>query len=866
MTVEELRAVMRRRVVPENLVVQNIVEYLMDDSAQLPRLNAFTFLSRLQQLGMASADFVVLLEGCGAPPSLVDKIKANPAMNLNSLVLALDNSGLTSEDYSRILYTARLVWEQTQTSGKTFVPNEDGAERYREKTASELFDDEPESVFPDAEGEPSFEEIMKHIHSANFAEIPEKKAVSEKDAEDAQEQSENDGHEDAEKSDEQETHEEITSGETAENTNVENSSEEEPEADEEQSDEQSDEEQPSESAQPANLNDTSTLIISIDREQLRKDIERSAAEFKKSGDDLPEENDDDNSEDDEVYEEDIEENSDDADDSSGETDSDLSDDEDAADDENENDVLDDNPDDHDKDEDKYDNSEKLRASGYNKPALIASAVGALVLLLIGAYFTFILKLDNTVKSLVYAKTAEEIFTEVHKSYNAGNMGGENAQSYFGGEKLFGTMLISDKDLGMLSDGSLVYTANEDRITAHESLDINTGAQSDILPPENTRFVEIWAEGNSIIAVFSGKECGFMRIEKGKVVYTALQDGELCDFAAENGEISIGSVYVPYYAKNFTAADVEVYLPRLGKNEKAVLPPENIALGHSSGCSFAVWGKYSISDGDVVLARAAIGDPVYAGAYGVCAMNYMDKDGNAFGRIISLSAGAAERSEASDDTSDKAAEKLIYTKTDKMTAAADSKNTFAVLQGEVITVFDTTNDADISEKSILENLAQLPDGMKFDGDALLLSAEDGIFAVIDCADTGAPAVVETHKASGIVSGNTAALFDTDGVLEVTLMKLENGEAKQIGVYTKQLSESEKASLELGGANSAAILNDSCAFSYRYFDGVSVVSVCAVFGKDSRESLLFDDRTGFRAIFAHNGSIIAVSSKGAEIVFE
>ncbi|MCH5208952.1 MAG: hypothetical protein J1F04_08705, partial [Oscillospiraceae bacterium] len=591
MTVEELRAVMRRRVVPENLVVQNIVEYLMDDSAQLPRLNAFTFLSRLQQLGMASADFVVLLEGCGAPPTLVDKIKANPAMNLNSLVLALDNSGLTSEDYSRILYTARLVWEQTQTSGKTFVPNEDGAERYREKTASELFDDEPESVFPDTEGEPSFEEIMKHIHSANFAEIPEKKTVEEKIAEDNSQQPENDGQEDAEKSDEQETDEEITSGETAENTDVEDSPEEEPEVNEEQSVEET----PSESVQPANLNDTSTLIISIDREQLRKDIERSAAEFRNSDGDLSEENGDDNDdnyEDDEAYEEDINEDTDygDADDLNGETDSDLSDDE------NEDDALDDNSDNYDKDEDKYDNAEKLRSSGYNKPALIASAVGALVLLLIGAYFTFILKLDNTVKGLVYAKTAEEVFAEVYKSYNADNMGGENKQTYFNGEKLFGTMLISDKDLGMLSDGSLVYTANEDRITAHESLDINTGVQREILPPENTRFVEVWAEGNSIIAVFSGKECGFMRIEKGKVVFTALQDGELCDFAVENGEISLGSVYVPHYTKSFTAADVEVYLPRLGKNDKTVLKAENIALGDSSGCSFAVWGKYSLSDG------------------------------------------------------------------------------------------------------------------------------------------------------------------------------------------------------------------------------------------------------------------------------
>ena len=115
MTIDEMRDKMREKVVPEEVVPQNIINCLIDEDAEPPKLDAFTFLTRLRALGIGSADFLNLLEGCGAPESVVEKIRQNPAMNLQGLILTLDNSELTSEDYTRMMLVARQVWERTLT-------------------------------------------------------------------------------------------------------------------------------------------------------------------------------------------------------------------------------------------------------------------------------------------------------------------------------------------------------------------------------------------------------------------------------------------------------------------------------------------------------------------------------------------------------------------------------------------------------------------------------------------------------------------------------------------------------------------------------------------------------------------------------
>lgn len=115
MTVSQIRELMMERVVPESVLPQNITACLIDEDAAPPELDAFTFLNRLRSLGIGSADFLYLLKGCGAPAEAVEKIEQHPDMNLQSLIVTLDGSGLTPRDYTRMLYTARQLWERTIT-------------------------------------------------------------------------------------------------------------------------------------------------------------------------------------------------------------------------------------------------------------------------------------------------------------------------------------------------------------------------------------------------------------------------------------------------------------------------------------------------------------------------------------------------------------------------------------------------------------------------------------------------------------------------------------------------------------------------------------------------------------------------------
>lgn len=147
MTVGEMRELMRRRVVPEGLVPQNVIGLLIDDEedAAPPELDAFTFLTRLRALGIGSADFLYLLEGCEAPQSAVDRVRANPAMNLQGLILTLESSGLTSDDYSRMLYTARQIWERTLTlrleKSEMVLQGGEEIEDYSEPSFEEVMDE-----------------------------------------------------------------------------------------------------------------------------------------------------------------------------------------------------------------------------------------------------------------------------------------------------------------------------------------------------------------------------------------------------------------------------------------------------------------------------------------------------------------------------------------------------------------------------------------------------------------------------------------------------------------------------------------------------------------------------------------------------
>lgn len=146
MTVSQLHNYMTEKVVPESVMPQNIAACLIDDNAQIPELDAFTFLNRVRALGIGSADFLYLLKGCNAPEEAVEKIENNPAMNLQTLVVTLESAGLTPKDYTRMLYTARQLWERTLTMqldeiDPAELPTVDDIVPSSENTISKEYDD-----------------------------------------------------------------------------------------------------------------------------------------------------------------------------------------------------------------------------------------------------------------------------------------------------------------------------------------------------------------------------------------------------------------------------------------------------------------------------------------------------------------------------------------------------------------------------------------------------------------------------------------------------------------------------------------------------------------------------------------------------
>lgn len=151
MTVSKLREYMLEKLIPEKVMPQNIMTFLMDEEAELPELDAFTFLNRLRALGIGSADFLYLLKGCGAPREAVEKIEQNPAMNLQKLIVTLEGSGLTPQDYTRMLYTARQLWERTLTMR---LEAETGERSIIDEASAEDID-YPQAYSGNAEAEPA---------------------------------------------------------------------------------------------------------------------------------------------------------------------------------------------------------------------------------------------------------------------------------------------------------------------------------------------------------------------------------------------------------------------------------------------------------------------------------------------------------------------------------------------------------------------------------------------------------------------------------------------------------------------------------------------------------------------------------------
>lgn len=928
MTVGEMRRIMLGKVIPESVVPQNMVDFLIDENAEPPELDAFTFLNRLRGLGIGSADFLYLLEGCGAPREAVDKIKANPAMNLQGLILTLENSGMTSKDYTRILYTARQIWERTLTLRLETTerisdgnyPGENASDEeyaeYEEPSFEKVMDitmtdlkipsdghisdntasgaasgsKAPENgdntIIPDATDElmsvdfdnydfdntntvnldatVDFDKAEVKTAGGDMPEVglPSKKAV-------AAPASEPDDFEESEPRKNREPFEvhiasydepfndpvdDDSHGSVGDRTgelesdktgafnvdqtgafNVDRTGEfdndeivaasaddlhekkrERFEVKINYDDDYDDAPQQVQSRQaaPTQYNGQTTMIVPIDQDALKENLAELGGGINDSDDGYN--------------------------DRTGTSELPKT----ARQTSKRQRELNDNDYDYEREEPRR---KRGASSKVHKGAVIAAAVGAVALIGVNVALGVYLNSQKE-KPIAYAEDAEAVFTDIYFAHEAKTPGGDTVSEYQTDySKVFGDLLICGNGLGTFTAGTGIYSVSPEKITASVLQNGELEQLGRFEPAEKTEFVAAFENDNSLIAVYSGEECGYIKIEGGEIVYTVRQSGALTDFKIEDGDIKIGSVYTPKFYKTFNAEKTDVYLPKAGINAE-IIDPQNIILSKTAGYSYAVCADYSISSGSVKSAKAALGDPVYADADGELIMNGSEtkrKVTTEYGMLISANAV----------TEDGAA---VVKKIDPVSCAASFAGGIAVYDGDGIVL----RDHDLENAVKLGNLAKKPTKLRFSDNVLIASDDDGIFFAADCSNIKEPKPLVLTQASGSCGNGAAITLEarTDGV-KLTRYVLENGAAKEVTSFMRELSADQAKTLVCGTANAMITRSDCCGAAYSYFDGVSVISEYVTLTDASKAATLFDDKTGFEYAFEMNGKVYAVCSKGA-----
>lgn len=810
MTVEEMRRAMREKVVPEEVVPQNVVNCLIDEDAEPPKLDAFAFLMRLRTLGIGSADFIALLEGCDAPESVVNKIKQNPAMNLQGLVLTLEGSELTTEDYTRMLLTARQVWERTLTlrlersekiSLDMKTESEEAEEEHSESSKEDVYGETEE---PDSADEDDFyydEDLQEMSFTAVFNKINEEIREGVLTAE-------------APAAEPEEVREDAQTAEAAADVS-------EPREDQliEETDAESDSfaaafdkiksgkqlavtTEIEKQAAAGAVGDT-TALVGIDEELLRESFDNISEETDETEEPLNE-----TADYNEDYEDDIDET------------------------------------------DEDENTSRV----YHKGAIIGGAVGAAVLVGAG-FFIGRYAVGKDARSFHYAEDSVEIFNKIYHAYNDDEEpvpGGDKAYAMESGDcrEIFGDLLIGGGDnknsFASFSYNDMTYTLSEESISVSKTENGTVTPLEALVPPEKARFVAAFDDNGKLYAMFSGKQSGFMKISGGKAELMVRQDGVLTDFDMSGGEMRLGTVYTPSFGHTFEIADEDMYLPRTGAAELKPISAQDVIISETKGYSYGVSAEYSAENGELQDVCAVIGDPVAASADGRFALN------GDTGILLKA-----------DDN------KFAVENTDKLSRATFYKNGCAVVgetseDGSVpdIMLFDT----EFQHKANLTGLSEKVSGMWFDDGVLAVKCGSGSPIYTDCSVLDAPKLLSVKTEDGVVMGNSALTFAADDkALVITRYDLANGAAQKTAEYSKELS-SEISDVKFGGAETAAVNGNQSGAAYSYFDGVSVISEYVVFadGAQPQTVSVFDDKTGFTAAWSDGGAIKAVCAEGVKVM--
>lgn len=849
MTIEEMRKEMRREVVPEEVVPQNVINCLIDEDAEPPKPDAFSFLMRLRALGIGSGDFLNLLEGCDAPESVVNKIRQNPAMNLQGLIMTLENSELTSDDYTRMLLTARQVWERTLTlrleksekisqevdiSEKTgFEPvriydepaeSAESSEEVEEdhsgdapaETETEYTEDasDEDEQYDEDLLEMSFTAILDSINAKVYSEAPaetetenkpEPQSADDEDSEDgADDETQNSAEENVSDNNTELSFTAAFDKIKAEKRNTPISRD-------------STAETPVKAKQSETVSDNTdegldTAFVELDEDALRKNFGKFSAE---TDDEEPEE----------------------AAKAAAKT---------AKQKKAENKLREEYEDTDELDDDEpEENAEKPRRT-YHKGAIIGAAVGAAALIGAGVFIgsRFV---GKEAKKLHYAADDQEIFDKIYYAYGDSVPGGEAAVGIEEDHSaVFGDLLLSGEDgekgTSVFSIGTGLYSLTEEAISVSIVENGKVTQLDDLTPPKNSQFVTAFDSNGELYALFSGKQSGFMKISDGKAQYTVLQDGVLTGYDLSDGEIKLGTVYTPVFRYSFTVNDENVYLPKLGTDEPEPISAQKVIISETKGYSYGVSAGYSTENGSLTDACAVIGDPVAASADGRFALNG-DK-----GVLIKTNG-----------------DEISTRQTERLYRAAFGKNGGAISEES-----DPENikmlDSELETASILTGIAEDISAMRFNGNFLTICCTNSVFGV-DCSDFASPAPIKLKTVNGIAAEQSALTCEANGsALVITRYDLKDGKAEKTAEYSKNLNAAQLATAKLGVPKTAVIDGSKSGVAYSYFDGVSVVSEYAVFadGGQPKTVSVFDDKTGFTAAFKNGDAINAICAEGVKVL--
>lgn len=931
MTVGKMRRLMLDKVVPEKLIPQNIAEFLVDENAELAELDAYTFLTRLRGLGVGSADFRYLLEGCGAPDAALEKIKSNPAMNLQSLILTLENSGMTSKDYMRILYTARQIWERTLTTRL------EAAEESLAQTNSESNDEsgladvsevksdnesaaedggsveENDSADDDGIDDDEFGAALRSLAEETEKALREQAADNQKNTEDEvllheseteslnetadSEKSEVSDYDDKNNSEEisddiqgfslgvteefesllggnssddyakpvpriededfdtSDFPEEITDGETTNEEYLDEQDTIEPaNADDfvkesrhftvqidysaldeaynnsvgqSAEDTEIDTDQPEQDADPVGYNadentkqestgslyngDT-TAIVKIDRALLEENLANIAKNAGISQDDEQE----------------------------SESGTEASSDANTQDKPKEKFEVKIVDDEYNENYD-YINSR----SHYYVGELIFAAAGAAVVAGCGVIAGIVFGMEPP-EPIGYAADENEIFTEIYYAYNEKITGGD---SYYGypadNMEIFGDLLIEQDGFSTFTDGGNIYSLTSEEITINKLSGDALEFVGTVSAVENTAIVDaVQLDDGSIAVVFDGDVCGYMKVSGGTLSYTVRQDGHLTDFSVENGEIRVGSVYTPKFYQNFTAADVQVYLPKVGTGYAAMLP-QNVIPTETRGYSYGVAAAYSAEDGRTLRADAVLGNPVFASGDGYFAVN-----GAETGMLLRV-----DYSQVSEENP----VALVHTEEcGRLSDIAFFNGGSAALESGNIVLRDSRFKA----CAMLENISAVPNDMRFLGNVLAVSDENKVFLAMDCSDIANPLPVTLHSTVGKSEGGCAVIMEqtAEGIVVSDYVVGDDGKAQLRYSNLLDLSGEQRGSLNMAGAESIVSGDGLTGAAYSYFDGVSVIWEFVLLGENPKRAMLYDDKTGVTMAFAMGDKVYIQCARG------